>query len=46
MVDDNISKTYAGRELTEKLPREGHLDSLRAWRSLVQPSTLQYQPYQ
>jgi hypothetical protein len=29
MVDDNISKTYAGHELTEKLPREGHLDSLR-----------------
>jgi hypothetical protein len=46
MADDNISKTYDGRELTEKLPREGHLDSLRAWCSLVQPSTLQYQPYQ
>ena len=40
------TKTYAGHELTEKLPREGHLDSLRAWCSLVQPSTLQYQPYQ
>ena len=44
-VDDNIIKTCDGRELTVKLPREGHLDSLERC-SLGQPSTLQYQPHQ
>ena len=46
MVDDNISKIYAGRELTVKLPREVHLDSLRVCCRLDQPLPLEYQAHQ
>ena len=46
MVDDNISKIYAGRELTVKLPREGHLNSLRVCCRLDQPLPLEYQAHQ